>query len=232
MKKYLSLVFMIMVLLSVSILAKQTIPVFSLHQAPAEVPKQLVVIDPGHGGRDPGKVGVNNALEKEINLAISYKVKALLEQNDFEVILTRQTDEGLYTDSDVSKKSGDMRRRVAIINDNDPIVAVSIHQNSFPDESCKGTQVFYHVNSPNGKMFGELMQQAIEETVNNGKHRSAKSNNNYYMLKNTECPTVIVECGFLSNYEECELLCTEEYQDKIAWGIYMGIVRYINKSEG
>lgn len=192
------------------------------------IPKCTIVIDAGHGGFDPGKVGVNNALEKEINLAIAVKLKTLLEQNDVQVIMTRETDEGLYQESDSNKKNADLKKRVEIINSSDAVIAVSIHQNSFPQESSKGAQVFYHSKSQEGKILSEIIQEQIKESIGDGNHRVAKSNESYYMLKKTEIPLVIVECGFLSNWKEAELLVDDTYQAKMAWAIHLGIMNYIN----
>ncbi|MDF2942356.1 MAG: putative rane protein [Herbinix sp.] len=193
-----------------------------------QVDKITVVIDAGHGGFDPGKIGINNALEKEINLSIAYKLKSLLEQNDIQVIMTRKDDNGLYEEKSRYKKSVDMRKRVEIINSSDAIIAISIHQNSFTQESSRGAQVFYYQKSSEGKILAEILQEGIKRSLKDGNHRLAKSNGSYYMLKQTKCPLVIVECGFLSNWKEAKLLNNEAYQDKMAWAIHLGILEYIN----
>ncbi|MDO5293747.1 MAG: N-acetylmuramoyl-L-alanine amidase CwlD [bacterium] len=193
---------------------------------------KLIVIDPGHGGFDPGKVGVNDALEKDINLSISFKLKTELEKEGYQVELTRTTDTGLYSEGDKSKKSADMRNRVKIINDAEPFVAISIHQNSYPSESVKGAQVFYHKLSEDGKMFADIVQERLKEELNDGNKRIAKANDNYYMLKKSECPLVIVECGFLSNNAEAKLLVDEAYQQKLAVAIKNGVLAYAQKKNG
>jgi N-acetylmuramoyl-L-alanine amidase len=189
-----------------------------------------IVIDPGHGGRDPGKVGVNNALEKDVNLSISLKLKNLLEQNDIKVIMTREEDIGLYSEGDSNKKRADLNARVNIIKDNEADLAISIHQNSFTEEYVKGAQVFFHSESQQGKQLAEIMQAQIIKTIADDNHRKAKPNSNYYMLTKTECPLVIVECGYMSNIREAALLVNEEYQEKMAYAIHLGILRYINRS--
>lgn len=193
--------------------------------------KGIIVIDPGHGGFDPGKVGINGVNEKEINLKIGLKVKELFESNGYQVIMTRETDAGLYEDGESNKKRADMRKRVEMVNESGANVAVSIHQNSFQQESSRGAQVFYHGQSQEGKKLAEILQEQIKETIGDGNHRVAKANDSYYMLKNTQCPLVIVECGFLSNYEEAQLLCQEDYQDKMAKAIYLGIEKYLNSNQ-
>jgi N-acetylmuramoyl-L-alanine amidase len=169
-------------------------------------------------------------LEKDINLQIALKLKVYLEKNDINVVMTRTEDDGLDLDSDSYKKAADMRRRVEAINNSDAVIAVSIHQNSFTQESIKGSQVFYYTQSPEGKTFAEVIQSKLKETLKDGNKREAKSNDSYYMLKKTNCPIVIVECGYLSNHSESALLVNEEYQDKVAWSIHLGIMSYINES--
>ncbi|BCN32820.1 N-acetylmuramoyl-L-alanine amidase CwlD [Anaeromicropila herbilytica] len=195
-----------------------------------DVNKVTVYLDAGHGGFDPGKVGVNQALEKDINLSITLKLKAFLEQNGINVIMTREDDRGLYQESDTNKKMADLKKRVELINESDAVIAVSIHQNSFPQENVKGAQVFYHQLSAEGKELAEILQEQIKQSIADGNKRVAKPNDSYYMLKKSRCPLVIVECGFLSNYTEASLLCDEGYQTKMAWAIQTGIMSYLNKT--
>lgn len=192
--------------------------------------KITIAIDPGHGNFDPGKIGINKAEEKDINLSVALKLKALLEDNNINVIMTRTDDNCLCNQSERDKKHADMRKRVSIINSSEAIIAISIHQNSFTQESSRGAQVFYHQNSEQGQILAETIQESMKGYIKDGNHRLAKANNTYYMLKNTKCPLVIVECGFLSNREEAALLITDSYQDKIAWAIHLGILEYINSS--
>lgn len=232
MKKYFNVIFLILVYLACLISSKQSVRAMkNLFNSISDISQEkvLIAIDPGHGGWDPGKVGVNGALEKDINLSISLILKSLLEDNEFEVIMTREDDNGLYQESDSNKKRADLNKRIQIINERDPIIAISIHQNSFTQEYVKGAQVFYHEQSSEGRALAETLQVKIKETLGDDNHRKAKSNTNYYMLKNTECPLVIVECGYLSNYNESSLLIDEEYQKKLAQGIYLGIIEFLDK---
>lgn len=190
-----------------------------------------VVIDAGHGGIDPGKVGVNDALEKDINLSIAMKLKRYLEQQNIRVIMTREADMGLYEESDSNKKVRDMKNRLAIMEEIKPELVISIHQNSYPEEAVSGMQVFYYETSVEGKRLGEIMQQTMIESLKPQKERTAKANDTYYLLKKTSAPIVIVECGFLSNHTEAKLLVSSEYQEKMAWAIHMGVLRYLNQSE-
>lgn len=190
----------------------------------------LVVIDAGHGAEDSGKVGINDALEKDINLAVALRVKELLELQDVQVIMTREDDRGLYPKTGENRKLRDMKKRVELINKEKPALAVSIHQNSYTDERIYGAQTFYFTGSAEGCAAAELLQEQMVTSLDPDNKRQAKENSSYYLLKNVECPIVIAECGFLSNRKEAELLCSEEYQEKVAWAIHLGIIRYLNSS--
>lgn len=192
--------------------------------------KICVVIDAGHGGDDPGKVGVNGAKEKDINLKIALILKKYLEEEGIEVVLTRETDQGLYDVGVSNKKVQDMKRRIEMIDKAGPAITVSIHQNSYPAENVHGAQVFYYSTSVEGKRLAESIQEQMITCLDPENRRSVKANESYYLLKKTDIPIVIVECGFLSNKEEAEKLCDEDYQDRAAWAIHMGILRYLNKS--
>ncbi|MCM1065073.1 MAG: N-acetylmuramoyl-L-alanine amidase [Eubacterium sp.] len=187
-----------------------------------------VVVDAGHGGMDPGKVGINGANEKEINLQIAEYLRQYLEANDIEVVMTRETDEGL-NDADASnKKVQDMKRRIELIDETAPAITVSIHQNSYPEEYVHGAQVFYYTGSKEGQALAQSIQEELVAKLDPENKRQVKENDSYYLLKKTGIPIVIVECGFLSNSAEAEKLCTEAYQKRVAWAIHMGILRYLN----
>lgn len=190
-----------------------------------------VVIDAGHGGDDPGKVGINGAKEKDVNLQIAMKVKAFLEANDIEVVMTRETDDGLYDRNASNKKVQDMKNRIELIDRTKPTVVVSIHQNSYPEEYVHGAQVFFYSGSVEGQKLASILQENLVKKADPENKRQIKANDSYYLLKKTAIPIVIVECGFLSNYEEAEKLCTEGYQEKIAWAVQTGILQYLNEAD-
>lgn len=185
-----------------------------------ETRRDVVVIDAGHGGDDPGKVGVNGALEKDINLQIAKKVEGYLEKNGIQVVMTREEDVA------EESKRGDMKKRVSLINEVKPIISVSIHQNSYSNAKIKGAQVFYYTTSERSKQAASMMQEQLR-TVDSENTRQIKSNDTFYMLKNTEGPIIIVECGFLSNPEEAEKLVAEEYQQQMAEAVGRGILDWI-----
>lgn len=185
--------------------------------------KNTVAIDAGHGGDDPGKVGVNNALEKDINLEIAKRVKKLLEKKGVNVIMTREEDRSLGDGTKGSQKVQDMRERVKLINNNKPELTVSIHQNSFHEADVHGAQVFYFKHSTEGEKDANIMQEILR-TVDKGNTKQPKADDTYYLLKKTETPIIIIECGFLSNPEEAEKLTTKEYQKEMAQAITDGII--------
>ncbi len=190
--------------------------------------KPVVVIDAGHGGNDPGKIGVDGSLEKDINLQIAKRLQKYLEASDVEVILTRKDDNGLYSEKDSRKKVADMNKRCEIINKAKPALTVSIHQNSYHQEEVYGGQVFYYKRSEKGKKLAEILQKRFDYVLGEKNTRLAKPNDNYYLLLHVKTPIVIVECGFLTNWKEAALLNTEDYQDRMAWTIHMGIMEYLN----
>ncbi len=183
--------------------------------------KQTIVIDAGHGGKDSGKIGVNKVLEKDINLIIAKKVEQLLLNQNIKVIMTREEDSDLG-----DSKIEDLRKRVDIINDAKPDLALSIHQNSYPSEDIHGAQVFYYSQSEKGKNLAQILQNKLRKVDPENK-REEKENDSYFILKKTEVPVVIVECGFLSNPKETKRLISDEYQDLLAEAIFEGIMEFL-----
>ncbi len=190
--------------------------------------RPCVVIDAGHGGIDPGKVGVDGSLEKDINLQIAKKLAGFLRAADVDVVLTRESDAGLYDENVSNKKVQDMKNRVAVIEEKKPALTVSIHQNSYHEEYVHGAQVFYYGGSEESKELAERIQRELAAHIDPDNARQAKANESYYLLKKTSTPIVIVECGFLSNYEEAEKLSTESYQEKTAWAIHLAVMAYLS----
>ena len=164
-----------------------------------EKKKYIVCVDPGHGGTDPGKVGINGQLEKDINLAIAKKLKTYLEASDVTVVLTRDKDMGLYSSGDAHKKMADMRKRCQLIEEVKPDLVISIHQNSYHEEAIRGGQVFYYKTSVRGKKLAQILQERFDYVLGDANKRQAKANDNYYLLLHVKEPIIIAECGFLSN---------------------------------
>lgn len=189
----------------------------------AGVSQKVILLDSGHGGWDPGKVSATGTLEKDINLEITKYLQSYLEEGGATVLLSRAEDEALG-----QSKRDDMKERINIAQEGEAELIISIHQNAFPQEKVKGAQVFYYKTSQEGKGLAEAVQNRLIVELDNGNHRQAKANADYYILKTDDTTAIIVECGFLSNKEEEELLKNSEYEKKIAWAIYLGIVDYYN----
>ncbi|MBC5745041.1 N-acetylmuramoyl-L-alanine amidase [Lachnospiraceae bacterium MD308] len=229
MKKKIELAILIFLIASLAVLNRNLEEQVSSDKI--TVQKNTVVLDAGHGGGDPGKVGVGDVVEKEINLQIAKKVKQLLKKEKVKVIMTREADTMLAGEESTGTKVADMKERVRIINEEAPQLAVSIHQNSYQDAVVHGAQVFYYSGSSEGENAAKIMQNALL-SIDEDNTRQAKANDTYYLLKRTDVPTIIVECGFLSNAEDAENLCNEEYQDKVAEAICDGILKIIGKENG
>lgn len=187
------------------------------------VSKKVVVLDAGHGSWDPGMVE-GLVEEKEINLNIMKKLQAYLEQGGATVLVTRDDDTSL-----ADTKAADLRSRSQTANTGHADIFISIHQNAYPNPNVRGAQVFYFNESDNSKRLGESIQNQLKDFADPDNKFLPKPNAKYYVLKQTTMPAVIVECGFLTNSAERAKLVTDEYQERLAWGIYLGIVDYFNQ---
>ena len=189
-----------------------------------------IVIDAGHGGVDGGVTGKKTgAKESDLNLAIALKTAEKLKDAGFEIVLTRKTQEGLYGVATRGFKKRDMQKRKEIASDANPSLLVSIHQNLYPTRTPRGAQVFYRKNDESSKLFANCLQSKLnglyaEQNVKNRKETGAE----YFMLDCVSCPSVIVECGFLSNAEDERLLISETWQQRIAENITAGILAYLS----
>lgn len=190
--------------------------------------REVIAVDPGHGGGDPGMIGVDNLKEKGINLEIARKLERVLTEKGYRVVMTRKEDQGLYDPSALNKKAQDMQRRIALLEEGSPVLTVSIHQNSYSDPSVRGPQVFYYESSQEGKKLAQAVQEEMNQKLLPQRPRQIKGNTSYYLLKRSKGTLVIVECGFLTNPEEAELLQKEEYQQKVAGAVADGIESYLN----
>ena len=175
----------------------------------------VIVVDSGHGGDDPGMIGIGGLKEK-------------LEEKNYKVVLTRDTDAGLYEESSRNKKAQDMQKRISILQEVKPALCISIHQNSYENPEVKGPQVFYYKDSLEGEKLAAILQKRLNEELNIQRPRKEKGNTSYYLLKRSPCVLNIVECGFLTNPEEAQLLTQEEYQDKVAEAVADGVQEYLD----
>lgn len=195
------------------------------------VSSHTVTIDAGHGIPDEGAQNENGLTEAGINLKIALKVQKLLEVSNCTVILTRSDENGIYDiDSKTLRemKVSDMKNRVKIGNSSDSDIFVSIHLNKIPQNQYYGWQTFYKKHSEEGKKLSNYIQENLNQSIQIENKRVPQTISGKYIIENLEIPTVIVECGFLSNPTEANLLTQNDYQDKIAWGIYCGIMDYFD----
>lgn len=194
--------------------------------ASSAVPEKVIVIDAGHGGVDAGVLGVTTSVkESEINLYIARELRNYFSEAGFTVVMTRTTSAGLYGVATKGFKMRDMKKRREIIEKSNADMVISIHQNSCPIPSRRGGQVFFNPAEENGKSLAQCIQKYLNELDESLTPREALAGD-YYMLKCTDSPSVIVECGFLSNAEDEALLLSPDYRKKIAYTIFKGAVSY------
>ena len=214
--------------------------IFEINQETKNVIKYLpvmnkvIILDAGHGGIDPGSLSDDESiLEKDINLQITLKLKELLESSGAIVFLTREEDVSLYEEGEGKttreKYNENLKNRKKIIKESDADMFISIHLNKFEQEKYYGAQTFYPEGDENSKKMANYIQTELKRVVDNTNNRKIKSSNDLYLLTENEIPSVLIECGFLSNKKEANLLTKTEYQDKIAWSIYVGIQQYFSE---
>lgn len=191
---------------------------------------KVILIDPGHGGIDGGAVSKRGTVEKNLNLQISKKVKTALTNLGYQVIMTREDDSGLYENSGTirNKKIQDLNNRIKMINSSGANIFISIHMNMFPESKYYGAQVWYS-DKYESKVLAHMIQSGLKTDINNGNKRDEKAaNNSYKILRESEIVSVLIECGFLSNYNEEQQLLNEEYQNKIAISIAASVDKFYN----
>ena len=196
---------------------------------------KTIIIDAGHGGIDGGTSASDGTVVKDLNLQISLKINEILKSMGIKTAMTR-TDDASLNDQNAStirqKKVSDIKNRLAIINETDDAVFVSIHQNHFSQEKYSGAQVFYSKNNPQSQVLAEKIRFQLISVLQPENTREIKpSGSEIYLLHHAKVPAVMVECGFLSNYNETQLLKDEKYQRKLAFTVAMGIFDFLNQTE-
>lgn len=190
-----------------------------------------IVIDAGHGGEDGGAVSESRVLEKDINLSIANDTSALFYLLGFDVTQTRKTDIALDNGEDTirKRKVSDMKKRLEIFNSSKENTIISIHQNKFSESNYHGTQIFYSPNNPKSKQLADSIKYSVKGLLQPDNERECKkADSGIYLLNNTNNPAVIVECGFISNGEECKNLLDSQYQKQMAFSITAGFLSYYN----
>ncbi len=196
--------------------------------------KPVIVLDAGHGGLDSGAVGTSGVLEKDINLSIVLTLRDMFEMSGFEVVLTRDEDISIYdpgVEGIREQKLNDMDNRLEIIQSYPDSIFLCIHQNNFTDPRYFGGQMFYNNNNPKNRTLAQIMQNKFAQ-LQPGNGREIKlSGNELYLLRFNKNPSLMIECGFLSNPEEEQQLSTWEYQQKVAFTIYGGVMEFLDATE-
>lgn len=195
----------------------------------------VIIIDAGHGGIDGGTHSADGTLEKEINLSIALKLKDILQSFGIKVITTRESDMSIHSEGVQgirNQKISDIKNRLHIIETTENAVFVSIHQNYYPQPQYSGAQIFYSKNNPLSEILAQSIRGEIITNLQKENTREIKkSGKEIYLLNSTTVPAVMVECGFLSNKTEADQLKNENYQQKMAFFIAMGIIDYLKLTE-
>ena len=189
-----------------------------------------VIIDAGHGLPDGGAVANDGTSEESINLAISLKLKKILESSSYIVILTRSDENGIYSLDSTNKKKSDLENRVKIANNSNADIFISIHLNKININNCSGWQTFYQKNNNESQSLASYVQSNLNNSIDKNNKRDILPLSGKYIMDNIKIPTIIVECGFLSNLDDLKKLKSAQYQEKLAWGIYEGIIDYFSNT--
>ena len=189
--------------------------------------KYTVVIDAGHGGKDAGTIGVDSVKEKDINLSIVKSLYDFLKVSGISSVMIRNDDSEFYAPNEKRDKS-DLYNRLDFVNSTENAVLISIHQNHFDSESEWGTQIWYSANTPESKEIADSILNNVKDLIQpDNKRENKQSDNSYYLLYKASVPSVMIECGFMSNVRENNLLQQEEYQNDMAYCIMSGICNIV-----
>lgn len=225
---FIIIILIIVFLIKTSIKSNDVVPIF------LPISNRVICIDPGHGGVDPGAVSIRGTMEDEINLKIALKLKRFIEGSGGIVVMTREEDIGLYSENAESlrqMKREDLAKRKEIVEENEIEIFISIHLNSFTNNKYFGAQTFYREGFKEGEELSIKIQSELKNVLNEDNKRQAQKRDNIYLLNEINIPSTLVECGFLSNPEEDRLLNEDQYQEKIAWAIYTGLLNYFSEQE-
>lgn len=201
-----------------------------LEEVNAITEKKTVIIDAGHGGEDCGAIGQNGAYEKDLNLAVAFTLGEMLTEKGYAVIYTRTEDKLLYTDEENIKgirKISDLKNRCKVAKEYPDSVFISIHMNSFTDPKYSGTHVYYSQKNEDSRLLASKVQSSVKETLQKDNNRVIKPGKSMYVLENIDNTAILIECGFLSNPEECGKLSEKEYQKKLCFSIMCAMIEYI-----
>lgn len=224
------LIFVILISSSISVITHLFHDELFIESADAVPYKKIIILDAGHGGEDSGAIGANGRLEKDLNLEMVLEMGNYFEEKGYVVVYTRTNDRLLYTEAENIKgirKISDLKNRCKVAAEYPESTFISVHMNSFGNEKYSGMQVYYKANSDSSRMLADLIQQRVISEVQPTNNRKIKSGNGMYVLDNVDNTSVLIECGFLTNYEECKKLSEKEYQKQLSFSIVCAIIEYI-----
>ena len=207
----------------------------SVSEVSAEDSERVIIIDAGHGGEDSGAIGVNGRYEKDLNLEIAMIIGEELKNRGYAVVYTRTEDKMLYSPEENIKgmrKISDLKNRCKLTEEYDECILISVHMNSYGASKYSGLQVYYSDENEDSRVLAERIQRAVRSDLQPSNKRQVKSGGSLYLLENVSCTAVLIECGFLTNDEECEKLSQKEYQKQLSFSIICGIIEYINENDG
>lgn len=196
---------------------------------------RVIILDAGHGGEDPGAIGINGKYEKDLNLDIAITIGEELKSKGYTVIYTRTEDKMLYSPEENIKgmrKISDLKNRCKLTAEYDDCILVSVHMNSYGASKYSGLQVYYADKNEESRALASKIQNSVRKELQPDNHRQIKEGNAMYLLENSSGTAVLIECGFLSNPSECEKLSQKEYQKELSFSIVCGIIEYMNENDG
>lgn len=225
------LVFVVLTSAAISVVTKIYGEELFITPANAVPYEKIIIIDAGHGGEDSGAIGANGVLEKDLNLEYAMQIGAMLEEKGYIIVYTRTDDRHLYTEEENIKgirKISDLKNRVKVAKRYPDSLYISIHMNSFADAKYSGLQVYHSDKSESASLAG-LIQKHVKKDVQSDNNRAIKQGKGMYVLENIDNTAVLIECGFLTNKNECEKLSQKEYQKQLCFSIVCGIIEYMEK---
>ena len=225
----------LLVIATLGIIALDLIDKSGISQPSSKEIEKVIIIDAGHGGEDSGAIGVSGVYEKDLNLEIATALGEELKNRGYTVVYTRTEDKMLYSPEENIKgmrKISDLKNRCKLTEQYQDCILISIHMNSYGSSKYSGLQVYYSDENDKSAVLAQKIQNSVRSELQPSNRRQIKSGDSLYLLQNVSCSAVLIECGFLSNKDECEKLSQKEYQKQLSFSIICGIIEYINENDG
>lgn len=232
--KPLKLIALLMIFVIVTSITVKSLNSSDYESASADI-GDVIIIDAGHGGEDPGAIGIDGVYEKDLNLSIALTIGEELKSKGYTVVYTRTEDKMLYLPEENIKgmrKISDLKNRCKITAEYEDCIFISIHMNSYGASKYSGLQVYYTEGNEESRTLANKIQAAVRKELQPQNNRQIKSGRSIYLLENAKGTGVLIECGFLSNTNECKKLSQKEYQKELSFSIICGIIEYMNEING